>query len=192
MKEVIYFKPQNATFTVAILKSIAMSPFSPVSLKESFAADVLTSMSRVLTNGAYTACYFASGAVVADPAAEGYSLHNFGACTKTNALEVLNVIFFVVPFMFRFLQCVRIIYEKTPEGSVFHWPQSLNAFKYLFSIVITLSQILRPLDYKNRILFGVELSGLVFLTLFTFLWDCIVDWGLLQPTKVQKVNISIT
>jgi hypothetical protein len=165
-----------------------MSPFSHATLKETFAGDVLTSLSRVLTNGAYTTCYFASGVVILDPATEGYSLHNFGICTKNNALQILNAIFVVLPFFFRFMQCVRIIYEKTPSNDILYWPQSLNVVKYLLSIVVTLFQILKPLDFENHILVGFNISLLILLTFFTFFWDATIDWGLFQRSVVQKVK----
>ena len=180
LKDALYPKNQNGPFTLKIMKSIVTSPFSKVRLKETFAADILTSLSRVMFNGAYTTCYFVTGAVIVDPLASQYSLHSFGMCTRTNALAILNALFFAFPSLFRFLQCVRVIYERTPNDKILFWPQSLNSVKYIFSIIMALVQVLRPINLNRPILAGFNIAGLIILTFFTTFWDILMDWGLLQ------------
>lgn len=97
-----------------------------------------------------------------------------------------------------------MIHDTAPPNTFFLWPHSVNATKYLFALIMTLSQglsltsflLLRKISFLTRISFptvmvklndgfssycSCQIVGLVALTLFTTMWDIIMDWGLLRP-----------
>ena len=139
--------------------------------------------------GSYSACYILTGTIILNPIEENYSLHNFGVCTSGNIINILNSCFFIIPLTIRFLQCIRQIYEKAPRKSFFIMPFSLNAFKYVFGIILTLVQVFMPISHSKHNQFYIQMSFYIILTLFTTFWDIIMDWGLLS-FLFKKVKIN--
>lgn len=188
----------HGIFSPPFLFKLFTAPFSPVTLKESYAGDVLTSLGRVLFNGASAACLIVTGGVLLDPKHEKFNLHKFGKCTESDhigsipPITVLNALFFMVPLWLRYSQCVHMVFESAPQGTIFVWPHSANCLKYLLSILVTLISLIYPLGIgEDKLHTGVVLACLLVVTCYTTYWDVVNDWGLFQilPSCTAKVQI---
>ena len=93
-------------------EQLAKAPFSRVELRHTFAADILTSFTKVAASVAYTACYFGSRAYLhtADKE-ENFGLDRFATCSESGYLHAVVVFLYMWPLYMRFMQNMRQQYD---------------------------------------------------------------------------------
>jgi hypothetical protein len=112
-----------------------IAPFAPVTFRDTFAADVLTSFTACISNSCYALCWILSGSFwnTADDDSE-FNTRNFGSsymqCTGPTMLMIIDS-FVLVPLWIRFAQCLRSYYDTQ-----LFYPHIYNAIKYFLAILV--------------------------------------------------------
>lgn len=156
---------QNSLFWLSrVLCRIVTTPYFPCQLKDFFIADVCVSLSFSFKTLGVLLFYVLNGGPVSGGSATPMSWY--------------VVIFQLLPFYWRAVQCLRRYYDMG-NRSVF--PHMVNFCKYGLSLVLVVMDNLIPAagDSDAR-------SGLIFVhvlgSLFSLTWDIFMDFGLLwQP-----------
>ena len=147
---------------------IVRAPFSQVRFVDTYVADVLSSMVRVLLDVLWTTCFFASGEFYKDPLGSAHQKNDHFICiTRTFYRSVAIPIFCLLPLWSRFAQCLRKYHDA---GTTIHLQ---NAAKYVLSLFVALSSALN-LQVTQKWWFLL----FVISSLFSFWWDVTKDWGL--------------
>jgi hypothetical protein len=184
--------PSINLFGWNVMKRCFSAPFYKVTFIDNFAADALTSFTRIISDSLHAVCWIISGSflrpnVPADGNYEDFdpqTTDKYGSdrmsCTNDTMTLVVGL-FMIIPLWVRFLQCMRNFYDNCDFSKRRFpiYPHSLNGIKYLLSIVV--------------VIYGVFLAELntfyyfliVFTTIYKWLWDVFVDWGLFY-TLFQK------
>jgi hypothetical protein len=169
-------------YSPSVIFRIVTSPWSPVTLRESYMGDVMTSLIKTYSNCAYALCYLISGAFLK----RGNELHEFGTCNARYMTIVTGVIAFL-PLWFRFAQCIRRILDtraSTSTKSCVVWPHTYNAFKYFMSMVVVFFGLAHPLSETatsgTTTYHVIFIMVLIFTTSYLFYWDVYNDWGLFR------------
>ncbi|KAJ0095394.1 hypothetical protein Patl1_16793 [Pistacia atlantica] len=134
-----------------------------VTLPDFFLADQFTSQVQALRNLEFYICYYGWGDV----------RHRTNYCSKSTVFNTFNFIVAVIPYMSRFLQCLRRLFE---EKDPMH---GYNGIKYFLTIVAVCMRTALNLDGGK----GWEVLAWTFSVLaaiFCTYWDLVLDWGLLN------------
>jgi hypothetical protein len=170
-------------YSPQVLYRIITSPFSNVTLREIYTADVMTSFIKVFSNFIYASCYLASSSY----AKESTTIHHFGTC-QHSYMTYISGLFALLPLWFRFAQCLRRIYETSINDNspvkFIIWPHSYNALKYLLSVLVVILSLSHPLSDMKSVNKNSRESyriGFILLclvtTIYQFYWDVCNDWG---------------
>jgi xenotropic and polytropic retrovirus receptor 1 len=81
----------------------------------------------------------------------------------------------VLPYYWRFMQCLRR-YKDTGDA----FPHLVNGLKYLSSIAAIVISFVFP--FKGEYWY-ITVSVYFYSTLYSFIWDLKMDWGLLRSRK---------
>jgi hypothetical protein len=99
----------------------------------------------------------------------------------------MNPIISCLPLWFRFQQCMKRFY-LTGQWN----PHLLNALKYAVSSSVTILGATHP-SYSANLFNGdwpvmrvIWLISIIVSTLYTFSWDCKMDWGLFDPKAPKE------
>lgn len=173
-------------YSPQVIFRIVTSPFSAVSLRETYTADVMTSFIKVFSNGIYAMCYLASESYSDRDA----SLHQFGQC-QHGYMFYITAVSAVLPLWFRFAQCLRRISEVSSTGTSIRfkfliWPHSYNALKYLLALIVVLMGVLRPVSSDAGGYKYAFIAICMITTAYQFYWDIFMDWGLMQIIPSPK------
>jgi hypothetical protein len=162
-------------FSRAVLQRCISAPFVAVTFRDVYAADVLTSFTRIITDLLYSSCWVLSGSFLkAHDSKENVvisSYSDFGSsymsCTNTDMITTVSLVQ-MLPLVIRTFQCLRSM--KDQKYSVF--PQGYNSLKYFLSIMVV---VVALQDSTNipLYLFFIALS-----TFYKWWWDVVMDWGL--------------
>ncbi|XP_075485499.1 phosphate transporter PHO1 homolog 10-like isoform X2 [Primulina tabacum] len=151
-------------FLITCVFHCICAPLYKVTLPEFFLADQLTSQIQALRSFEYYVCFYGRGKLSRRR-------------TKCSSHEIYNVFYFIVaviPYWFRFLQCVRRFFEG--EDYTAHGFNGLRYFLTIVAVVIrTAFELRKRLTWK---VLAVVSSAIA--TLGNTYWDIVVDWGLLQ------------
>eukprot|EP00467_Chlorarachnion_reptans_P018413 CAMPEP_0114514500 /NCGR_PEP_ID=MMETSP0109-20121206/16189_1 /TAXON_ID=29199 /ORGANISM="Chlorarachnion reptans, Strain CCCM449" /LENGTH=666 /DNA_ID=CAMNT_0001694549 /DNA_START=134 /DNA_END=2131 /DNA_ORIENTATION=+ len=155
--------------------NIFIAPFGRARFRDCYLADYFCSMQKIFADLQYCVCFYAVGT---------FSTYHLEA-SEANANYCLNLgpilvpLVHAIPYWWRFCQCLHR-YNETHE----RWPNLANAFKYTLCQVSVIIGSLHPFfsNYESpwspyRMFW---LALLVVTTLYTYVWDIIVDWGFLQ------------
>ncbi|XP_031396309.1 phosphate transporter PHO1 homolog 9-like [Punica granatum] len=139
------------------------APLYKVTLPEFFLADQLTSQVQSFRNISFYVCYYGWGDF----------RKRLNKCAESKLYEYFFFIVAIIPYWFRFLQCIRrLIEERDPK-------QGYNSLKYLSTIVAlimkTIYDLKRGVHWK---IWAAATSGVA--TIINTYWDLVVDWGLLR------------
>jgi hypothetical protein len=94
---------------------VMTAPFHEVRFRDSFAADVMTSLPRVLTDFAMSSCFFLSGEFLR-PRNEDIGADRAEECSERYVLNKIVVpILQLLPLWFRFLQNLRRYYDHAKQ-----------------------------------------------------------------------------
>ena len=85
-------------------------------------------------------------------------------------------------YLYRTLQCIR---QGIGAGTYFFTPFFYNTLKYLFSL-LTLTLSFTYNAYSSDILFPLWCVSSIISTLYSYLWDLKMDWGLLDKNAKHR------
>ncbi|KAK4783489.1 hypothetical protein SAY86_007863 [Trapa natans] len=146
-----------------------LAPLYKVTLPDFFLGDQLTSQVQSFRYLEFYICYYGSG----------YFKSRSNKCASSVAYTTFSFIIAVIPFWFRFLQCMRrLVEEKAPM-------QGYNGLKYFSTIVALVIRTVYS-QYGGdawRVLASVT-SGAT--TIFSTYWDIVIDWGLLDRNSKNR------
>ncbi|KAL2546731.1 Phosphate transporter PHO1-like protein 10 [Forsythia ovata] len=150
-------------FLIKCLFHCICAPFYKVTLPDFFLADQLTSQIQAIRSLEYYICFYTW---------EKLSQRRT-KCSNHDAYNIFYFIVAVIPYWFRFLQCVRRLFE---EKDIAH---GYNGLRYFLTIVAVV--IRTAFELKKQLTWQVlALVSSVIATMFNTYWDIFIDWGLLQ------------
>ncbi|ESQ33015.1 hypothetical protein EUTSA_v10003709mg [Eutrema salsugineum] len=164
------FYRSSRFFFLTCLFHILAAPLYKVTFPDSFLADQLCSQGQTLRSIQFYICYYAWGDFK----------HRQNTCGKS---QVFNTFLFIVaafPFVSRFLQCMRRVFEER------NIEQGYNSFKYVLIVVAVCLGMAYEVDREeNRQIIWRLLGGITsaMAVVFCTYWDLVYDWGLLNRTS---------
>ena len=170
---------------------VITAPITSPTFFHTYIADIFTSMVKVFQDILWAICFVVSGDFLGQE--EGF--HNLDKPIHTweHAVWYKNIVIPLIclfPLWIRFNQCLRR-YVDTGK----RWPNLANAFKYALSQTVTLFGAFHPLYLmhvnksettdtaeRSHEIFQIFWMGLfVASSIYSFLWDVYMDWGLGRP-----------
>nr|XP_043634553.1 phosphate transporter PHO1 homolog 9-like [Erigeron canadensis] len=149
-------------FLIVYLWHCICAPLYKVTFPDFFLGDQLTSQVQLFRTLEFYVCYYGWGDFK----------RRTNTCEQSDVYQTLFIFVAVIPYWFRFLQCLRQVCELKDYGQV------LNGLKYLSAIVavITRTIYVQKRGTTMRII-AASSSGVA--TLYNTYWDVVKDWGLL-------------
>jgi len=157
-------------FFLRCLQHVIFAPFYKVILADFFLGDQLTSQVASFRNVEFMLCYYSGGY---------FQERQVDSCSENITFQVLMYVFSLLPYSFRFWQCLR---RWRDEGDK---KQLYNAGKYgsaMLAMVVKVSYTIKG-DTAWLVLY---ILFSCFATLYQLYWDFVVDWGLLQPNSKNR------
>ncbi|KAG3118937.1 hypothetical protein PI124_g11578 [Phytophthora idaei] len=177
------------------LWEVIWSPLYPVSFFHTFVGDYLTSTVKVTQDVSWSVCFFATKEFlrkdVIPPGGHASGLQLMptedGPTLCADNVYYVNVVVPLVcalPLWWRFLQNLRRVYDTKTW-----WPHLPNAAKYALTQVVVLFGLFHPLHSDNseenasqvRMFVIAWLMLFTASSLYTWIWDVTMDWGLGRP-----------
>lgn len=176
---------------------VVWSPFYAVSFFHTFVGDYLTSTVKVTQDLSWSVCFFATKEFLRkDVIPTGVGAFDTTTMridddvlvpTCADKMIYVNVVVplvCVLPLWWRFLQNLRRVYDTKTW-----WPHLPNAFKYALTQVVVLFGLFHPLHsdtneddaLKMRLFVVTWLFLFTASSLYTWVWDVTMDWGLGRP-----------
>ncbi|CAN5951468.1 unnamed protein product [Sphagnum jensenii] len=154
-------------FFLRCFRRIVFAPFYKVALSDFFLGDQLTSQVASFRNFEFMLCYYSGG----------YFQHrDDSACSDNMTFKLLMYVFSLLPYWWRFLQCLR---RWRDEGDKM---QLYNSGKYMSAMVAVVLR-LAYVSHSSIALLVLFVLSSCFATLYQVYWDVVVDWGLLQQNS---------
>ena len=150
-------------FTGDVWLKCFKTPFVPVTFRENYAADVLTSFTKVIGDSIYSFIWIVTGSFLTTD--NNIDAGNELPMSKHTIEIIVNVVVIYVLWI-RTSQCLRNIYDTGHTN-----PHMYNAGKYGSSIAVVLYGMFRPVD-------GWYIFLIIFASLYKWWWDVVMDWGL--------------
>jgi hypothetical protein len=167
-------------FWWATVRNAVLAPCARVGFAENFVADVLTSLPKVLTQVTYSLCYFGTG----EFGRRDVDLVRFDAhCAGKQAMKLTLVFVSAMPLGWRLLQCCR---RYRDSGAP--WPHVGNAGKYtvpLLTVLVGLLHQEHDASASGKMLAAVWLVLYVLATLYSWVWDIVMDWGFFSLSDLR-------
>ncbi|KAL3929475.1 MAG: hypothetical protein SGBAC_012192 [Bacillariaceae sp.] len=150
------------------------APFLPITFRDGFVGDILTSSVRPMQDLAFTSFYFLSG--LQGWWSESYSIDAADVPLESNWLlhTMILPMCTASPLWWRFLQNLRQCYDAKKR-----WPYLGNALKYFIAAEVAMFGVFNP-SRKESFLW---LSCFVAATLYQIWWDVVMDWELFVLEK---------
>ncbi|XP_062106169.1 uncharacterized protein LOC133817615 isoform X2 [Humulus lupulus] len=152
-------------------------PLQAITFSDFFVADILTSMSKVLSDLERSVCRMVHRQVA--------TIAWFEADSVCGSHSVAIPIVLVLPYLFRLFQCLRQ-YKDTGEKTTL-----LNALKYSTAVpVIFLSALKYHVLHEKWLSFyrPLWLLSSVLNSLYSFYWDVTRDWDMSGFTRIFKFS----
>ncbi|KAF8056809.1 hypothetical protein N665_1267s0011 [Sinapis alba] len=150
-------------------------PVQTVTFSDFFLADILTSLSKVLSDLERSVCRMVHRQVATVAWFEADSV-----CGSHSAVIPLVL---VLPYLFRLFQCIRQYKDSKDIANI--W----NAGKYLTAVPVIFLSALKYFIDADTWTYSIQpawiLSGLAN-TFFSFFWDVLRDWDLSVFTRIFK------
>ncbi|KAM5580709.1 SPX and EXS domain-containing protein 5 [Rosa sericea] len=154
-------------------------PLQAISFSDFFVADILTSMSKVLSDLERSVCRMLHRQVA--------TIAWFEADSVCGSHSVAIPLVLVLPYLFRLFQCLRQ-YKDTGERTTL-----LNALKYSTAVPVIFLSALKyhifPEKWTNFYR-PLWLLSAILNSLYSFYWDVTRDWDLSGFTRIFKSNKS--
>ncbi|KAK4376650.1 hypothetical protein RND71_002946 [Anisodus tanguticus] len=145
------------------------APLYKVTLPDFFLADQLTSQVEAIRSLEYYICYYTWVK----------SSHGHNSCQSHNVYNIFYFILAIIPYWFRFFQCVRRLFEEKDQAQAYN---GLRYFLTILAVVIKTAYALR----KSLTWEVLAILSSLITTLFNTYWDIVVDWGLLRRKSKNK------
>ncbi|KAF8408130.1 hypothetical protein HHK36_007272 [Tetracentron sinense] len=145
------------------------APLYKVTLPDFFLADQLTSQVQAIRSLQFYICYYGWG---------DYKLRQ-NTCKSNDVFNTFYFIVAVIPYLSRFLQCLRRLYEEKDAM------QGYNAMKYMSTIVAVSMRTAYSLQ-KGTVWWILAWITSVIAAVYGTYWDLVVDWGLLQRNSKNR------
>jgi hypothetical protein len=175
----IFFPWRSRSVWINMIKQVILAPFYPVQFRDGYIGDILTSTVRVSIQLSFSILYsliilraiiFYDQRLTNDVS---ISWWNCSSALKEGLVPILTI----WPLFIRLLQCLRRAVETGAR-----WPHYANALKYTSSISVISFGVF---NRENRKM-SIWIFSFVFATLFQFLWDITMDWGLVVVTEIDE------
>ncbi|CAL0312228.1 unnamed protein product [Lupinus luteus] len=164
----ILYRSSRMFFLTCLFHCIC-APLYKVILPDFFLADQFTSQGQALRSFVFYICYYGWGNFK----------HRQSTCQSSRIFITFSFIVPVIPYWFRFLQCLRRLFEEKDTM------QAYNALKYFLTIVAVCLRTAYSFDngMSWKVLAWVfSISTAIFSTY----WDLVIDWGLLQRRSKNR------
>ncbi|RLN63466.1 hypothetical protein BBJ29_004661 [Phytophthora kernoviae] len=179
------------------LWEVVWSPLYAVSFFHTFVGDYLTSTVKVTQDITWSVCFFATKEFlrkdILPPGNSAYDMQSLTTPIETDEATCADNVYYVnvvvplvcaLPLWWRFLQNLRRVYDTKTW-----WPHLPNAAKYALTQVVVLFGLFHPLHNENgeedalklRMFLVVWLFLFTASSLYTWVWDVTMDWGLGRP-----------
>ncbi|XP_059317309.1 phosphate transporter PHO1 homolog 10-like [Lycium ferocissimum] len=145
------------------------APLYKVTLPDFFLADQLTSQVEAIRSLEYYICYYTWVK----------SSHGHNSCQSHNVYNIFYFILAIIPYWFRFFQCVRRLFEEKDQAQAYN---GLRYFLTILAVVIKTAYVLR----KSLTWEVLAILSSLITTFFNTYWDIVVDWGLLRRKSKNK------
>ncbi|KAI9154367.1 hypothetical protein LWI28_025180 [Acer negundo] len=153
-------------FLIQCLIHCIFAPLYKVSLSDFFLADQLTSQVQALRSLEFYVCYYGWGDFK----------RRSNRCRGSDLFDIFYMVVAIIPYWFRFLQCVRRFFE-VKQGMPL-----LNALRYFSTIVAVSTRTIYELRTGQTLLI-MAISSSVVATIANTYWDIVIDWGLLRRSS---------
>jgi hypothetical protein len=164
-------------FTKQVVWDCVTAPFSKVTFRDVYAADTMTSFTKVISDFVYASCWIVSGAFMT----RGQLNTDFGSdylSCNNDDMTLFIVLLQLYPQFIRIMQCSRN-YSKTRLTVHLY-----NILKYLTTVAV----IVYGLFYHTSN--AVYLALIMVSTLYKWYWDVVMDWGLFDVAPTWKGGIA--
>lgn len=152
-------------------------PLQAISFADFFLADILTSMSKVLSDLERSVCRMVHRQVA--------TIAWFEADSVCGSHSVAIPVVLVLPYIFRLFQCLRQYKDSGEKTTLF------NALKYSTAIPVIFLSALKYHVFPDRwtnIYRPLWLLSSVLNSLYSFYWDITRDWDLSGFTRIFKFS----
>ncbi|XP_011075648.1 phosphate transporter PHO1 homolog 10 [Sesamum indicum] len=158
----IIYRSSRFFFIKCVFRCLC-APLYKVRLPDFFLADQFTSQVQAIRSLEYYICFYGWGRLS----------QRLNRCSNHDLYNVFYFIVGVIPYWFRFLQCIRRLFE---ERDFAHGYNGLRYFLTIIAVVIrTAFELRKKVAWK---LFALVSSAIA--AIANTYWDIVVDWGLLQ------------
>lgn len=152
-------------FFIRCFQHLILAPFRRVVLADFFLGDQLTSQVFLFRNIQFMLCYYSSSSFL-DRVND--------RCDTKNPFSQLVYVFSMMPYWWRFLQCLRRYRDEEDTDQL--W----NAGKYASALIAVLVKT-RYVQRGTAIWLVLFILFSCIAMLYQLYWDLVIDWGLLQP-----------
>ncbi|KAK9061790.1 hypothetical protein SSX86_018973 [Deinandra increscens subsp. villosa] len=149
-------------FLIVSLWQCVWAPLYKVTFPAFFLGDQLTSQVELLRTVEFYICYYGWGDFK----------RRSNTCDQSNIYEIFYILVAVLPYWFRFVQCVRQVFERK------EYDPALNGLKYLSTIVAVVTRTIY-VQRRGRSMRIIAASSSGLATIYSTYWDVVKDWGLL-------------
>jgi hypothetical protein len=158
------------------------APMYPVTFRDGFIGDILTSSVRPLQDVAFTLFYLLSG--LQGWWKQSYDLDAADLPLETNWLlhTIILPMCMISPLWWRFCQNLRQTWDYKTR-----WPYLGNALKYFVAAEVAVFGVYMQSPRESKI----WLTAFVVATLYQVWWDVFMDWELLVITKWKRIEIDV-
>ncbi|KAL5807813.1 hypothetical protein ACOSQ3_028504 [Xanthoceras sorbifolium] len=156
-------------FLIRCVFHCIFAPLYKVTLPDFFLADQLTSQVQALRSLEFYVCYYGWGDFK----------QRSNKCRGSDIFDTFYLVIAIIPYWFRFLQCVRRLFEEKDRM------HGLNGLKYFSTIVAVSTRTIYELR-KGKILLIVAIASSVVATIANTYWDIVMDWGLLRRSSRNR------
>ncbi|CAF2143785.1 BnaA02g29650D [Brassica napus] len=141
-----------------------LSPLYKVILPDFFLADQLTTQVQTFRSLLFYVCYYGWG---------GDFKKRTHTCYESDIYKELYLVVAIIPYWFRFAQCIRRLVEEKDKMN------GLNALKYLSTILAVAARTIFETK-RGTYWLTVAVTTSTIATLFNTYWDIFRDWGLMN------------
>ena len=168
---------------IKMMRDVLIAPFSPVTFRDGYIGDLLTSLVRVFIPLCFSFAYLIMSAYA-------WLSNNIQAASSTSDLWWQDSFFYrfglvplitLYPLWIRLMQCLR---KSVETGKRF--PYMANACKYASAIAVISYGSFRPHLREDMI----WIACFVLATIFQFTWDLTMDWGMLVKSTSKSASDS--
>jgi hypothetical protein len=180
-------RPGRGSFWTVVFYTVS-APWFPVTFRDGFIGDIITSSVRPLQDLCFTIFYFLFGLRGWYTSQDSYRDKSFvnEADDNVPAMEKSWIVHTVVlpmcmvsPLWWRFLQNLRQCFDERRR-----WPYLGNALKYFLAAQVAMLGVFQPQRKKSVLWIG----AFVIATLYQVYWDIFMDWELLVYASSSNKN----